>query len=411
MLSQKQQEIIRFSKDDGNIILSAGSVRSGKTFSSTLAFLLYTQALREPNKHLILGRKLRVMEAELLPLMNTCCNMLGIQYNYKASTQTIIIGRHIYFVVAGNHERSLDRIQGLTAHSALIDEVTLIPESFFDMALSRLTFEDSKAWLTCNPSFPGHYIKKKWLDEGKFSKYIVFRFDDNPTLSDIVKDRFESQFSGVFKKRMVDAQWAAAEGLVYPYYEVEDVEYDTDRRKPDRWFRRSCKIGADYGTANPTAYIPLLTLVKGKEIKYHVPESIHIDGGPEKINKSDKELADTLVPIAKNHRATAVVIDPNAASFELELVRHPRRTFAIRRGYRPVLPGIRITNNALEKKLITISPKAESLLDELESYAWDPEKDEAPLKQDDHNVDALRYVTCDVIRNYGGRSILLPKGM
>ena len=412
MLSEKQQQIVAFSRKPGTVMCSVGTVRSGKTFATVIAYILYTQTLKIPYKHLILGRKLRVMEAELLPHVQSCAELLGLRYHYKSGTQTVFIGQQVYFVVAGNHSQSLERIQGLTCHSAMVDEATLIPENFFDMAMSRLMYEDSKTWMTCNPSYPGHYIKKKWIDENRVDEHLDFTFDDNPELTGAVKDRYKSQFTGVFKRRMIEGAWAAADGLIYYPYQCTEIEYTTDRRYKDQWYRVRSKMGADYGTANPTAYIPLYTLVKGQETVRYVPDSLYIDGGPEQINKSDKELCDQLVPYAKNHSTTVCIIDPNAASFDLELRKHARRTFAIRRGYRPVLPGIRMTQNALETGKVVISPNATDLLDEMDSYAWDPEKDDTPIKSNDHACDALRYVVADEMRSEMSiNQVRLPRGM
>ena len=83
---------------------------------------------------------------------------------------------------------------------------------------------------------------------------------------------------------MVDAAWSAAEGLIYPNYEVTEIEYTTDIQEKSKWFRKSAKIGADYGTANPTAYVPLLELTRNsgneRETIYYVPERVRLGESP-----------------------------------------------------------------------------------------------------------------------------------
>ena len=61
-----------------------------------------------------------------------------------------------------------------------------------------MSFKHSKAWLCCNPSTPLHFLKKKWIDEGKVDQHLNFEFKDNPTLAPEVVARYESMFAGAF---------------------------------------------------------------------------------------------------------------------------------------------------------------------------------------------------------------------
>ena len=90
---------------------------------------------------------------------------------------------------AGHDEASHTRLQGLTAHSVLADEVTLYPEVFWKTLLSRCTFDDSKLWATCNPQGKRHWLKKDYIDQGKIDTIQQFTFDDNPILGQATKQR------------------------------------------------------------------------------------------------------------------------------------------------------------------------------------------------------------------------------
>ena len=129
MLSQKQQDVLAFAQQDGLFSLSCGSVRSGKTFAAVMGFLLYTQSLAKQEKHLVLGRKYKVLEQEILPHLETCAAMIDLPMEYTRFNNMLRIGTQIYVVGAGNDVRSVDRIQGMTAHSAFVDEITLLPRS------------------------------------------------------------------------------------------------------------------------------------------------------------------------------------------------------------------------------------------------------------------------------------------
>ena len=158
-LTEKQRHLAAWGTRDGLIALSEGSVRSGKTFSAVIGFVAYTMALREPYKHLVLGRKLRVMESEILPTMRRLIDGFGGRSAYTRKDGILRAGNQEYHFVAGNDNKASDRLTGLTCHSALIDEATLIPQGFWEIGLTRLMFPGSKVWATCNPSGPRHWLK------------------------------------------------------------------------------------------------------------------------------------------------------------------------------------------------------------------------------------------------------------
>ena len=62
-----------------------------------------------------------------------------------------------------------------------------------------------------------------------------------------------------------------------------------------------------------------------------------------------------------------------------------------------MLDGIRFMSSELTKGNLLIDRSCENLLRELPSYTWDEEKsikrgEDVPLKENDHAVDAVRYV-------------------
>ena len=400
-LSARQQEMLAFSDAPGeSTCLSVGTVRSGKTWSASLAFGLFTQRLEEAHTHFILGRKLRVIENEILPVMEMVAELCGQKAHYRRSDSMLWVGDQKYHLVAGVDERSSERLQGFTIHSAMIDEATLVPESFLEMALSRMTFADSKMWLTCNPSYPLHYLKRKWIDGGRVDQHLQFTFEDNPTLAEETKQRFRDQFTGVFKKRYIDGLWYAGEGLVFPEWKTAAAPEADDIRRTD--------IGIDYGPASTTALVALHSLKNGT---HHVPAARGFLGGPDMKNKTDAALADATTQFALEMAASSVVVDPSAVSFRGALLHHPDRNFNIRSANNAVLPGVRKTGNVLSCGRVTLDegPRTQPLMDELASYVWDPKKPDTPLKENDHYCDALRYVVMDQVHEVM-ENVILPEG-
>lgn len=96
----------------------------------------------------------------------------------------------------------------ITLAGLLIDEVALIPESFYNQATARLSIEGAKCFMNCNPSSPHHWFYKNVLKKlrEKDGLYIHFTMDDNLSLSEEVKNRYKKMYSGVFAKRYVEGK-------------------------------------------------------------------------------------------------------------------------------------------------------------------------------------------------------------
>ena len=403
MISEKQKTLVTFGERPGKTCLAVGTVRSGKTYSSAVGLILHTQKLKESYTHFILGRKLKVMENEIVPVFRKIGKALGLptDHIYNITDQRIRMGGQTYFLIAGADERAAERLQGFTCHSMLIDEATIVPKSFLEMALSRMTFSAGRCWLTCNPSHPLHYLKTDWIDGGRVSEHHQFTFEDNPTLEESVKESLRAQFTGVFAKRMIEGLWYAGDGLVYPEFRR--------RKRPDEVDIVRTDIGVDYGPASTTAAVALQTL---RDRTYHVPSVTGWLGGAEMINKTDRELCDGVTKFAKVWGAKSVCKDPSAASFHAELLRAPGRTFSVRNARNDIVPGIRKLGAALATGLVTLdeSVEVEPLLNEMKSYCWDVKKPDVPHKEHDHYCDALRYVAVDTIRDVF-ENVPLPEGM
>ena len=404
-LSDKQNEVIYFADDNGTMMLSVGTIRSGKTFSSIAAFFLYTQSLDTAMKHIIGGRKLRVLEQEVLPLMNSLADSFKKPHKYRRSEQTLVIGTQTYFVIAGNDETSMERVQGLTIHSSLIDEATLVPENFFSTIVSRLTFSDSKVWVTCNPSYPLHWLKTKWIDTGRVDRELQFKFDDNPSLSPEVIERNRALFTGAFHKRMIEGLWAAAEGLVYMNPCVGELDLDDYR------VLKSI-VSCDYGVASISALESCYALMHNetKKIIYYIADSVHIEGGTDMKNKTDDELVSYVVHLVAKHNSRSVIVDKSAASFITALKAFPHRSYNVRKSYSDVLPGIRTVDNLFEDERLIIHPDCTNLLEELYSYSWDEKQNDKPVKENDHHCDAMRYGVMELIGKKSANNIALPIG-
>ncbi|MFR1234679.1 MAG: hypothetical protein ACLSCQ_15525 [Evtepia gabavorous] len=95
-------------------------------------------------------------------------------------------------------ERGAD--PGVTLAGVLLDEVALMPRSFVEQACARCSVTGAKFWFSCNPAGPGHWFYREWICKAQARNLLHLRFfmEDNPTLSQETRQRYERTFQGAF---------------------------------------------------------------------------------------------------------------------------------------------------------------------------------------------------------------------
>ena len=401
-LSAKQIEVVQHCNNVGALCLSYGAVRSGKTFAACFGFFVYTQKTQPDYLHLITGRNKTVLAQEIVATLEMLARYFGLDFIYKHSIGELRIGKTRYIVSAGYDIKSEGRIRGLSIGSILFDEATLPPEEYWEQSIARMTYADSKLWATCNPEGNRHWLKRKWVDEEKFTTVSHLAFDDNPILSDTVKERNSNLFAGVFHDRMVIGQWTDASGVIYQNYHLEDVRFD-------KYQISEVDVGVDYGTSSVTTFVEIIKLRSGKRfvnrVFYHNAEK-------EGNQLTDDEVRDKLADFVKDYNRGVIWIDPSAASLKATLFKKPCR-LVVRNADNDVLNGIRVVMAGLTAERLTINTLApnESLRDEMIAYRWIDGEDK-PVKEEDHTMDALRYAYYSRVKfSYGtGQIIQIPQG-
>ena len=399
-LSAKQVEVVQHCNNEGALCLSYGAVRSGKTFAACFGFFIYTQRQQPECLHLVTGRNKTVLAQEIVATLEMLAGYFGLDFIYKHSTGDLRIGKTRYIVSAGYDIKSEGRIRGLSIGSIMFDEATLPPEEYWEQSIARMTYADSKLWATCNPEGNRHWLKRKWVDEGKFTTVSHLAFDDNPILSATVKERNSNLFAGVFHDRMVIGQWTDASGVIYQNYHLEDIKYEHHQIS-------EVDVGVDYGTSSVTTFVEIIKLRSGKRfinrVFYHNAER-------EGHQMTDDEVREKLADFVKDYHRGVIWIDPSAASLKATLFRKPCK-LVVRNADNDVLNGIRVCMAGLTAERLTINTMASNvaLRDELISYRWEDGEDK-PVKEEDHAMDAMRYAYYSRVKfSYGtGQIIQIP---
>lgn len=372
-------------------IICDGSVRSGKTMSMAVGFVLWSMSEFDNEIFAMCGKTIESFRRNVFsPLLEWLGGIAEIKERRSENCFEVSIGvkTNRYYIFGGRDESSASLIQGITLAGVLLDEVALMPRSFVEQALARCSVEGSKYWFNCNPEGPEHWFYKEWIlkAEQKNILHLHFTMEDNYSLSERLRKRYESLYSGVFFDRYVRGLWCVAEGLVYPMFSVENITDDVPESG-------TYYISVDYGTLNP--FSAGVWCVDGDKA-VRIAE-FYYDGRKTQRLMTDEEYYDELVKLADNHNIRYIVVDPSAASF-IECVRRHGK-FIVRNAKNDVLNGIRITANMLEKKQVLIHRSCKDSIREFRLYRWDEKSAiDKPIKENDHAMDDIRYMCNTVLQ-------------
>lgn len=389
---------------DNDGIIADGAIRSGKTIAMSLSFVIWAMFTFNGQNFGMCGKTIGSFRRNVLFWLKLMLKARGYKVEDHRADNLVIVRRkgieNYFYIFGGKDERSQDLIQGITLAGCFFDEVALMPESFVNQATGRCSVDGSKYWFNCNPDGPYHWFKINWIDKKKEKNiiYLHFTMDDNLSLSERIKKRYRSMYSGVFYKRYILGLWCVAEGIIYDMFDatkncfdnVKDLLNDENNRY----------VSCDYGTQNAMVFLLWEKSYRGK---WYCTKEYYYSGRDKERQKTDCEYADDLERFLDNKKVRQIIVDPSAASFITEL---RKRGFNVRKAKNDVEDGIRVVGSALNLELIYFQNGCKETLKEFASYTWDAKAGERgedkPVKQHDHCMDAVRYFVYTVLRKQLG---------
>ncbi|MDE7262486.1 MAG: PBSX family phage terminase large subunit [Oscillospiraceae bacterium] len=403
MLSPKQIQVLKWPYTGKRALICDGAVRSGKTSIMSLSFLLWAMGGFNGCAFAVCGKSVGSAERNIIaPLLSVRYLQENFTLAYNRGGHVLTVRRggreNRFYLFGGKDESSYTLIQGITLAGVLLDEVALMPRSFVEQALARCSVSGAKLWFNCNPDVPTHWFRQEWILKAaeKNATHLHFTMDDNPSLSEETRAMYRSLYAGVFKRRYIDGEWTAGDGLIYDMFNPEVNGYGDSDRPKGLPYIASRTIACDYGTANPTVFLDIYddgeTVWVDNEYRW---DSRDVDTTGLR-QKTDGEYADDMERfMGENPRFRCpVVVDPSAASFTAEL---QRRGMYVIQGDNGVLDGIRRVSQLFSRRVLRVHrERCAGLTGELQSYVWDTKSAqqlgvERPVKQKDHAPDALRY--------------------
>jgi len=408
--SRKQKQVLTWwtaksAVKDMQGIIADGAIRSGKTLSMSLSYVIWAMATFNGKNLGMAGKTIGSFRRNVVMWLKLMLFARGYKVRDRRADNYLEITKgkvtNYFYIFGGKDERSQDLIQGITLAGMFFDEVALMPESFVNQATGRCSETGSKFWFNCNPDGPYHWFKVNWIDKKKEKKLIHLHFtmDDNLSLDEEIKARYRSMYSGVFFKRYILGLWTVAEGIIHDMFDASKHVYN---RVLDNLVGLNY-VSIDYGTQNATVF---LMWQKGRDGIWYCTKEFYYSGRENKKQKTDSEFADELEKFTAGHNVRQIIVDPSAASFIAEI---RKRGFSVRKANNDVLDGIRYVGTLLNGLKIKFSASCENTIKEFSAYTWDKKAadkgEDKPIKDNDHAMDAVRYFCYTVIRNKNNLSV------
>lgn len=285
-----------------------------------------------------------------------------------------------------------------------------------------------------NPDRPSHWLRQE-LDAGAAVE-ITCHHEDNPILFDddgTVTERGRDYIAkldaltGVRKARMRFGKWVAADGLIYEEYDPDINLVNKPKRPPETWPRY---WSIDFGFTNPFVWQCWVEDPDGRLILYreiYHSQRIVQDHAKQIMGIVTRPIKDYKHPEGAERFAyhgrdwiepkpRKVICDHDAegrATFERETGLSTVPAFkvvtegieAVRSRLRPAgdgIPRLMLRRDATIERDAALGDagKPTSTIEEIGGYVWarsadgKPQK-EAPEKQNDHGMDAMRYLVAD----------------
>ncbi|WP_433948730.1 PBSX family phage terminase large subunit [Fusobacterium necrophorum] len=378
--TNKQIEALKCFKKSFFLMILHGAKRSGKTIVNNDLFLLELKRVRKlanslkikEAKYILAGYSLGNLERNVLSELR---NKYGLKFELNKHNEFELLGVKVCCFGHGKIN-DMDRIRGMTAFGAYINEGTTGAEKVVREILNRCSIEGSRVIMDTNPDNPEHYIKKDYIDKADNERIIELSFTlyDNSFLSKIYIKNIEVVTpSGVFFQRDILGKWTTAEGAVYQDFDKDKhVISDISSYKFIDYV-----AGIDWGYEHFGALCVFGITETGEFILLETDRKQHkeIDYWVSKLHQIKRKYGN---------------VDIYADSARPEHVARCRREkLRVHNADKAILAGVERVASLLKRdKLLIYDSK--DFLEEVYSYVWD-KKSGLPCKVSDDLMDAIRY--------------------
>lgn len=205
-----------------------------------------------------------------------------------------------------------------------------------------------------------------------FDNPFLLQSEINKAKQQMTEDRFSQEYLADFRK---------TQGLVYKEFSRERNIYTELGDKRMIYSVANICVGVDWGYTNPAA---ILKIEQDTDNRFFVSQEYY------KIQRSTAEL----IEIAKSYDGNYYYPDPAEPD---RLAEMRKAGLNVREVSKDIEAGIESVREALKTNRLFIHSSCVNLISEIETYAYPDKKPnkneyETPIKENDHALDALRYV-------------------
>lgn len=357
--------------DESQYVAFVGGRNSGKTFAGSWKAVM---AAQHGGLGIIAAPDFPMLEFGAKRAFIARLQEIGVAYTLNGQRGVVSIPRwHAEIRFATLETES--RVRGPNYAWGWVDEVEYITSRSIWSALKGAIRDGASPQLFVTTTPKGRrLVYDEWVINAG-TDHVLYRATtrDNPYI-DSARYISGLGYTGRYLQQEVDAEFVGFEGLVYPGFARDRNIASIDC---DGW---RTVMAIDVGTRNPTC---VLTLRFASDGRIHVERELYRRG------MSSDEIVEAIETEYARSNPETLLLDPSANDYILAL---NRRGYPARKANNDISFGIGLVTTALYDGM-TIDPSCVNVIAEFEAYRYPDNhgRDDKPVKESDHAMDALRY--------------------
>lgn len=385
VLHPKQSEIV---KDLHRFRVVCAGRRGGKTELAVTEMAGKAYAKKGRNIAYIAPTLQQARDIAWVQLVNICSPITVKKLENPTHTLTVQTADHGKSTISLRGWESIETLRGQAFDFIVIDEIASMKNweaNWNEIIRPTLTDREGEVLFISTPKGFNHFYRlfNMQNDPERGIDYKSFHFTsyDNPHIKaseiekakrELPEDQFAQEYLADFRKQ---------EGLVYKEFDRNHHTYQDET--PPRSLVAYI-AGIDFGFTNPAC---VLHIRKDSDNHYWVENEFYRTG------QTDAKVADYV----KSHRFHYVFPDPENPAAIQELTDRSINIREVIKGKDSIRNGISRVRELLKQNRLHIHERCINLISEFEAYHYDepsPNRNEKenPIKDQDHALDALRYV-------------------